>query len=45
MLQSVAGMFGTLDYIVIAGVAGLAVYYFFLKKDKEEPSIKDFKVA
>jgi len=40
------GMFGVLDLVVLGGAAGLAVYWFFLRKKKEEiPTIKKLTVA
>ena len=39
------GMFGVLDMVVLGGAAGLAIYWFFLRKKEEAPAIKKLTVA
>lgn len=38
-------MFGTLDIVVLGGIAGVAVYWFYIRNKEEQVDIKDFKVT
>ena len=45
MVDVTTNMFGPLDYIVLAGVAGVALYYFVFRKKKEVPAFKKLTVG